>query len=194
MPIEFPCACGKMLRAGDDMAGKLVRCPGCLGVRTVPPHGAAAASAPAPETQFMNLSLDAPTTRPPVTMQEDEMEVVEGEEEIKEAERVNDEAYTREYIKEAERVDGDEYDVVETDRDLPRVKRARKRREKEVPRQGPTRRSIESEFYDRPHSFLGMDVVGSTNTVLYAVFIVIVCFCVASLVLGAIVQLIRVMG
>jgi hypothetical protein len=54
MSIEFPCSqCGKLLRVGDDAAGKQARCPSCGAVQEIPSaqHGSlgplgAAASAP----------------------------------------------------------------------------------------------------------------------------------------------------
>src|SRR2546426_148457 len=36
MPILLKCTCGKALRTPDELAGKKVRCPGCLTVRDVP--------------------------------------------------------------------------------------------------------------------------------------------------------------
>jgi hypothetical protein len=36
MPIQMKCTCGKSLRAGDHLAGKKVRCPGCQSVVAVP--------------------------------------------------------------------------------------------------------------------------------------------------------------
>jgi hypothetical protein len=39
MPIRFTCACKKKLKAGDDLAGKKVRCPACGRLLTVPRSG-----------------------------------------------------------------------------------------------------------------------------------------------------------
>lgn len=40
MPIKVTCACGKVLKAPDHLAGKQARCPGCGSVLQVPPdHG-----------------------------------------------------------------------------------------------------------------------------------------------------------
>src|SRR6185437_9762668 len=37
MSIEFPCPqCGKLLRVGDDAAGKQARCPACNSVQAIP--------------------------------------------------------------------------------------------------------------------------------------------------------------
>jgi hypothetical protein len=54
MAIEFRCSnCGKLLRVGDDSAGKRAKCPGCATVLPIPAAGsvapaAAPAGAPAP--------------------------------------------------------------------------------------------------------------------------------------------------
>jgi len=52
MPIEFRCTqCEKLLRTGDDTAGKRAKCPQCGNIQTVPAAGtppAPAAGAPAP--------------------------------------------------------------------------------------------------------------------------------------------------
>lgn len=37
--IEFPCACGKLLGVGEELAGKRVRCPACRAVVDVPGAG-----------------------------------------------------------------------------------------------------------------------------------------------------------
>ncbi|HVX15205.1 MAG TPA: Yip1 family protein [Pirellulales bacterium] len=51
MAIEFPCAqCGKLLRVGDDAAGKQARCPSCGTVQAIP-FGSAGASSPAPRSE-----------------------------------------------------------------------------------------------------------------------------------------------
>lgn len=40
MPIEFPCSqCGKLLRTGDDTAGREARCPACQAITVVPQPG-----------------------------------------------------------------------------------------------------------------------------------------------------------
>jgi phage FluMu protein Com len=36
MPITFNCACGKILRVGDEHAGKRVKCPACNAIGSVP--------------------------------------------------------------------------------------------------------------------------------------------------------------
>lgn len=44
MPIEFRCQqCGKLLRVGDESAGRQAKCPSCASVQTIP------AASPAPE-------------------------------------------------------------------------------------------------------------------------------------------------
>ena len=44
MPIEFRChQCGKLLRVGDETAGKQAKCPSCGAVQMIP------AASPAPE-------------------------------------------------------------------------------------------------------------------------------------------------
>src|SRR5258708_6906237 len=45
MAITFACGCGKILRAGDELAGKKARCPQCASVVPIP--GARADAAPA---------------------------------------------------------------------------------------------------------------------------------------------------
>ncbi|HET6880476.1 MAG TPA: DUF975 family protein [Pirellulales bacterium] len=43
MSIEFPCSqCGKVLRVGDDAAGKQARCPSCNAVQAIPGQSAIA--------------------------------------------------------------------------------------------------------------------------------------------------------
>jgi hypothetical protein len=47
MAIEFPCSqCGKLLRVGDDAAGKQARCPSCGAVQDIP------ATQPSPQNPF----------------------------------------------------------------------------------------------------------------------------------------------
>src|SRR5262245_38142087 len=46
MPISFPCPhCQKEMRAMDHLAGRILRCPGCLGEFTVPKAGEGPATA-----------------------------------------------------------------------------------------------------------------------------------------------------
>ena len=46
MAIEFRCTqCGKLLRTGDDTAGKPAQCPECGALTTIPPAGAAPGNA-----------------------------------------------------------------------------------------------------------------------------------------------------
>jgi phage FluMu protein Com len=65
MPIEFRCTqCNRLLRTGDDAAGKEAKCPGCGQVLTVPVAAGAAAAGgipPAPP-----VSVDIPTAAPGV--------------------------------------------------------------------------------------------------------------------------------
>lgn len=75
MSIEFNCSqCGKLLRVGDDAAGKQARCPACGAVQEIPsstpsaqsPFGSAATvpqSAPAPADSEVN-PYQAPTSAP----------------------------------------------------------------------------------------------------------------------------------
>jgi len=47
MPIEFRCTgCGRLLRTGDDTAGKTAQCPECGAMVTVPPPGSGPAVGP----------------------------------------------------------------------------------------------------------------------------------------------------
>ena len=49
MPIEFRCAsCGKLLRVGDDAAGRQFQCPGCQQLGAVPAGAAPAGVEPSP--------------------------------------------------------------------------------------------------------------------------------------------------
>ena len=49
MPIESNCqGCGRLLRVGDEHAGKLARCPHCQTIYTVPGGSAAATRPPSP--------------------------------------------------------------------------------------------------------------------------------------------------
>ncbi|HEV3024847.1 MAG TPA: zinc ribbon domain-containing protein, partial [Pirellulales bacterium] len=49
MPIEFRCSqCGKLLRTGDDTAGKQARCPACGNVLPVPARSQAAIGVSSP--------------------------------------------------------------------------------------------------------------------------------------------------
>ncbi|MCX7427048.1 MAG: hypothetical protein NTW96_15665, partial [Planctomycetia bacterium] len=65
MPIEFRCSqCGKLLRTGDDTAGKQAKCPACGAIVNVPrpavppppsgqsPFGPAPSSPPVPGSPF----------------------------------------------------------------------------------------------------------------------------------------------
>jgi hypothetical protein len=60
MPIEFRCSqCGKLLRTGDDTAGKQAQCPACGTVSTVPTPVAppeAVPEPPAPPSPFATTS------------------------------------------------------------------------------------------------------------------------------------------
>ena len=57
MSIEFPCSqCGKLLRVGDDAAGKQARCPSCSAVQSIP------VSTAHPESPFG--SIPAPPAMP----------------------------------------------------------------------------------------------------------------------------------
>lgn len=59
MPIDFKCShCGKLLRTGDETAGKKAKCPDCGTVLTIPIAGAAAPSGPTPGA--------VPPPRPPL--------------------------------------------------------------------------------------------------------------------------------
>jgi phage FluMu protein Com len=47
MPIEFRCSqCGKLLRTGDDTAGKQAKCPSCGSIQAIPMSSQGAAPAP----------------------------------------------------------------------------------------------------------------------------------------------------
>jgi phage FluMu protein Com len=53
MAIEFRCTqCGKLLRVGDDSAGKRAKCPGCGTVLAIPGGSAPAPSQAAPPSPF----------------------------------------------------------------------------------------------------------------------------------------------
>ncbi len=59
MPISVTCACGKSVRAKDELAGRKVRCPGCRGILTIPQPP------PAADEEAVELFLaDPPPTRP----------------------------------------------------------------------------------------------------------------------------------
>src|SRR5215469_4741213 len=71
MAIEFPCShCGKMLRVGDDAAGKHARCPSCGTVQSIPsatppgqsPYGAVPPPQAAPELRSDVNPYQAPVT------------------------------------------------------------------------------------------------------------------------------------
>lgn len=58
MPIEFRCTqCGKLLRTGDDTAGRQAQCPECGTIRTVPTPGEAQ---PAPVPSLAPLEGGSP--------------------------------------------------------------------------------------------------------------------------------------
>jgi DNA-directed RNA polymerase subunit RPC12/RpoP len=49
MPIEFHCSrCGRLLRTGDDTAGRMAQCPECGGQTQVPAQETSARPSPAP--------------------------------------------------------------------------------------------------------------------------------------------------
>jgi phage FluMu protein Com len=46
MPIDFRCArCGKLLRVGDESAGKKSRCPDCGNIQDIPTSASPACAA-----------------------------------------------------------------------------------------------------------------------------------------------------
>src|SRR5262249_1587863 len=57
MPIIFACTCGKQLQMAEAWAGKVVRCPICSGVVTVP--------APAPAAIPVAAPVAVPVAAPP---------------------------------------------------------------------------------------------------------------------------------
>jgi hypothetical protein len=59
MPIIFACTCGKQLQMAEAWAGKVVRCPICSGVVTVP--------APAPAAIPVAVPAAVPASAPPQT-------------------------------------------------------------------------------------------------------------------------------
>jgi hypothetical protein len=81
MPISITCACGKKIRANDNLAGKKIRCPGCQSIVPVPGPAsvasgsceqAAAVSPPlrrqagaAAPVRSQEEPEDGPGTRPP---------------------------------------------------------------------------------------------------------------------------------
>lgn len=69
MAIEFRCAqCGKLLRTGDDTAGKQAKCPECGNVMTIPlPTQAPSASNPEPSESLAASLSPAARTTPPAT-------------------------------------------------------------------------------------------------------------------------------
>jgi len=78
MAIEFPCSqCGKMLRVGDDAAGKQARCPSCGALQGIPagptlanPFGATAPTTPqGGETNPYQAPLDLGTEMPTMPSQ-----------------------------------------------------------------------------------------------------------------------------
>jgi hypothetical protein len=183
VPIALRCACGVVLRTADDSVGKRVRCPKCSALLAVPArgittgHGGGAPARPAPEP----LSMDAVLAGPRPGGADDEDVVM--------AELADDED-----IKTVELAEDEEFEVLESARDLPEVRRARKRRRAERAPQGPVRRSPEHDLYQRRPSILGMDVGESAKTVIWLFAVLILCCFVLSLVLGLIGRLLRIFG
>jgi hypothetical protein len=181
MSIALRCVCGTTLRTGDGNAGKRVRCPKCSALIPVPAQGITTApgAEPPPPAAPEPLSMDMVLAGPPP-----------GDDDIAVAEVVEDE----EDVKSVELAEDDDFEVLEGERDLPEVRRARRRRRTESVPRGPTRRSPEHDLYDRPPSFLGMDVggVGKTLVVFFAVFVL--CCCVSCLVLNVLGRLLRAFG
>ena len=71
MSIEFPCTqCGKLLRVGDDAAGKQARCPSCSAVQEIPsstrahPNPFGAAPLPTSAPPVGENPYQAPTSAP----------------------------------------------------------------------------------------------------------------------------------
>lgn len=63
MPIEFRCPqCQKLLRVGDDAAGKQAKCPSCAALVSVPSPAAPTAAAPPPVDEY---GLEPPPPPPP---------------------------------------------------------------------------------------------------------------------------------
>ncbi len=62
--IQFPCECGKILRAADEHAGKRARCKECGNVMSIPGARPAEARTPAPVKQ--SASTAKTTTSPKV--------------------------------------------------------------------------------------------------------------------------------
>jgi TM2 domain-containing membrane protein YozV/phage FluMu protein Com len=77
MAIEFRCTnCNRLLRVGDDTAGKRAKCPQCSTVLTIPAATAAADPAPEPEEGFVPPARSAASAATPA--QGDSKRVVAG--------------------------------------------------------------------------------------------------------------------
>ncbi len=64
MPISLSCSCGRAIRARDDLAGRMVKCPECGAVLTVPnPHPEPAPAPLPPLNEEGLLPLDDPLPR-----------------------------------------------------------------------------------------------------------------------------------
>jgi len=74
MPIEFRCGqCGKLLRTGDDTAGKQAKCPSCGSIQAIPMSSQGAAPAPGafpplpsglPDSPFQSQPTDPAASDP----------------------------------------------------------------------------------------------------------------------------------
>ena len=65
MPIEFRCShCGKLLRTGDDTAGRQAQCPACRTVSTVPGPESPPEAAAAPPESSSPFATTAPWGEP----------------------------------------------------------------------------------------------------------------------------------
>src|SRR5258708_6793049 len=67
MPIEFRCGqCGKLLRTGDDTAGKQAKCPSCGSIQAIPTSSPGTAPAPGAFPPLPSGLPDAPfASQPP---------------------------------------------------------------------------------------------------------------------------------
>src|SRR5438445_597725 len=65
MPVTFECPCGQTLGVRDEDLGKLVKCPRCKAVSTVPPPGAPPPPLPAVTTAAAAHVAPAPPPPPP---------------------------------------------------------------------------------------------------------------------------------
>jgi hypothetical protein len=144
MPISLSCPCGRAIRARDDLAGRMVKCPQCGAVLTVPNPHPEPAPAPLPALNEEGLlPLDDPPPKKAPPRHDDDVigEVLPAElDELDEVDDDDDERSMRERVRRKD------------DRAAEReAERERKKRKKRMRR--AYTRALEDEgerLYDRP--------------------------------------------